>query len=62
MARQHFVTWHWIRLEEPLLDVILSFDPEDLEDAERNPQGLIREYRMWAETVRAAIEDGLETA
>lgn len=52
---------HWVRLFDPILDLILTFDPEDVVDAEREPQKLIREYRKWAETVREAVDDGLET-
>jgi hypothetical protein len=55
------VTHHWVRLEDPIVDLIFSFDPEDLADADTEPQKLIREYRKWAETVRSAVEDGLET-
>lgn len=62
MATDLTVHHHWVRLEDPMLDLILTFDPEDLVDAERDPQGLIREYRKWAETVCQAVEDGLETA
>ena len=42
-------------------DLILTFDPEDLFDAEADPQRLIKEYRKWAEAVRSAVEDGLES-
>jgi hypothetical protein len=52
---------HWVRLADVDLDLILTFDPEDLVDAERDPHALIREYRKWAETVREAVDDGLET-
>lgn len=53
------VTHHWVRLEDVDLDLILTFDPEDVAST---PTDLIREYRKWAESVRDAIEDGLETA
>lgn len=60
MAR--YETRHWVRIEDVDLDLILTFDPEDVVDAERDPQGLIREYRKWADTVREVVDDGLETA
>ena len=56
------VTHHWVRLDDPIVDLILTFDPEDLYDPFDDPQGLITEYRKWAETIRQAVEDGLETA
>lgn len=59
MARHE--TRHWVRIEDVDLDLILTFDPEDVVDAERDPQGLIREYRKWADTVREVVDDGLET-
>lgn len=53
---------HWVRLDDPIVDLILTFDPEDLYDPFDDPQALISEYRKWAETIRSAVEDGLETA
>lgn len=53
---------HWVRLDDVIVDLILTFDPEDLVDAETEPQELIREYRKYIETIRSAVEDGLETA
>ena len=55
-------THHWVKLDDPIVDLILTFDPEDLWDAVDDPQSLISEYRKWAETIRSAVEDGLETA
>lgn len=55
-------THHWVRLDDPIVDLILTFDPEDLYDPYADPQPLITEYRKWAETIRTAVEDGLETA
>ena len=52
---------HWVRLADAELDLILTLDPEDLADADEQPQRLIKEYRKWAEAVRSAVEDGLET-
>lgn len=56
------VTHHWVRLDDVIVDLILSFDPEDLVDAETEPHELIREYRKYVETIRQSVEDGLETA
>jgi hypothetical protein len=53
---------HRVRLDEPIVDLILTFDPEDLYDPFDDPQQLITEYRKWAETIRTAVEDGLDTA
>jgi hypothetical protein len=49
-------------LDEALVDLILTFDPEDLYDPLDDPQPLITEYRKWAETIRTAVEDGLDNA
>jgi hypothetical protein len=50
---------HWIKLDDSMLDLILTLDPEDVA---MNDDDLVNQYRKWAETVRQAIEDGLETA
>jgi hypothetical protein len=51
-----------VRLDDVMVDLILTFDPEDLVDADSEPHELIREYRKYVETIRQAVEDGLETA
>jgi hypothetical protein len=56
------VTHHWVKLDDPIVDLILTFDPEDLFDYGDDPYPLIHAYRKWAETIRQAVEDGLETA
>lgn len=53
---------HRVPLDESIVDLILSFDPEDLWDSYADPQPLITEYRKWAETIREAVADGLDIA
>lgn len=59
MGQPEHVTHHWICVEDVDLDLILTFDPDDLggTTAER-----LAAYRKWAESVKDVIEDGLETA
>lgn len=49
-----------LALPEAVVDLILTFDPEDLFDPHDDPQPLISEYRKWAETIREAVADGLD--
>jgi hypothetical protein len=53
---------HRVTLDEAIVDLILTFDPEDLWDPCEDPQPLITEYRKWAETIRTAVEDGIDNA
>jgi hypothetical protein len=53
------VTHHWVRLDDTTLDLILTLDPEDVAS---DTASLLKAYRKWAETVREAVDDGLETA
>ncbi len=55
------VTHHWIRLDDTTLDLILTLDPEDAVGPRDGLVALVNGYRKWAETVRSAVEDGLET-
>lgn len=50
----------WVELDESAVDLILTFDPEDLYDPYADPQPLITEYRKWAESIREAVADSLD--
>lgn len=50
----------FVRLDEAIVDLVLTFDPEDLYDPLDDPQALITEYRKWAETIRQAVDTGLD--
>ena len=56
---QH-TTHHWVRVDDVDLDLILTFDPEDVGDG--FPEKVLAAYRKWSNTVKDIVEDGLETA
>jgi hypothetical protein len=48
--------YHWIKLPEAIVDLILTLDPEDVATDENDA---VDQYRKWAETIRTAVADGL---